>query len=64
MLADRFDRDFYDVYDDLHLLAEYGIIHFEKDGRAKKPSVPYDTLRLEAEFDLQQGDVSASAVST
>lgn len=49
-LADRLGRDVRDVHDDLHLLAEYGIVHFEEDGRAKKPYVPYETVRLEVEF--------------
>ena len=44
--------DVHDVHDDLHLLAEYDIIHFEEDGRAKKPYVPYDTVRIEVEFGL------------
>ena len=38
-LADRLDRDVHDVHDDLYFLAEYDIIHFEEDGRAKKPYV-------------------------
>jgi len=42
--------DVRDVHDDLHLLAEYDIIHFEEDGRAKKPYVSYDTIRIEVEF--------------
>jgi len=49
-LADRLDRDVHDVHDDLHLLAEYDIVHFEADGRAKKPYVPYETVRIEVEF--------------
>jgi predicted transcriptional regulator len=62
-LADRLDRDVHDVHDDVHLLAEYDIIHFEEDGRAKKPYVPYDTVRLEVEFGLKDGDGSESAAS-
>ena len=62
-LADRLDRDVHDVHDDLYLLAEYGIIHFEEDGRAKKPYVPYDTVRIEVEFGLPRGDESESAAS-
>lgn len=60
-LADRLDRDVHDVHDDLHLLAEYGIIHFTADGRAKKPHVPYDTVRIEVEFGLPRSDGSESA---
>jgi predicted transcriptional regulator len=62
-LADRLDRDVHDVHDDLHLLAEYDIIHFEEDGRAKKPYVPYDTVRIEVEFGLPRGKGSESAAS-
>jgi predicted transcriptional regulator len=36
-LADRLDRD---IHDDLHLLADYKIIRFEEDGRAKSPTSP------------------------
>ena len=63
-LAGRLDRDVHDVHDDLHLLAEYDIIHFEEDGRAKKPYVPYDTVRIEVEFGLPRGESSGSAAST
>ena len=59
-LAARLDRDVHDVHDDLHLLAEYDIIYFEQDGRAKKPYVPYDTVRLEVEFGLSRDEGSES----
>ena len=62
-LADCLDRDVHDVHDDLHLLAEYDIIHFEENGRAKKPYVPYDTVRLEVEFGHPRGDGSESTAS-
>ncbi|WP_049935565.1 HVO_A0114 family putative DNA-binding protein [Haloplanus natans] len=62
-LTNRLDRDVHDVHDDLHLLAEYGIIHFQEDGRAKKPYVPYDTVRIEVEFGLPRGEESESAAS-
>ena len=60
-LAGRLDRDVHDVHDDLHLLAEYGIVHFEEDGRTKKPYVPYDTVRIEVEFGLPRGEESAAS---
>lgn len=59
-LVDRLDRD---VHDDLHLLAEYEIIQFKEGGRAKKPYVPYDTVRIEVEFGLPCGEESDSAAS-
>jgi len=62
-LADRLDRDVHDVHDDLHLLAEYDIVYFEEDGRAKKPYVPYETVRIEVEFGLPRGEGSGSAAS-
>lgn len=62
-LADRLDRDVHDVHNDLYLLAEYDVVHFEEDGRAKKPYVPYDTVRIEVEFGLPRGEGSDSTVS-
>ena len=62
-LADRLDRDVHDVHDDLYLLAEYHIIHFEEDGRAKKPYVPYDTVRIEVEFGQPRGEESEPPAS-
>ena len=62
-LADRLDRDVHDVHDDLHLLADYDIVHFEEAGRAKKPYVPYDTVRLEVEFGLSRDGGAESQAS-
>lgn len=50
-LADRLERDIHDVHDDLHLLAEYGIVYFREKGRAKQPFVPYETVRIEVEIE-------------
>lgn len=49
-LATRLERDVRQVHDDVHLLAEYGIVRFEQDGRAKKPYVPYETIKIEVEL--------------
>lgn len=46
-LADRLDRDVRQVYDDLQILSEYRIVHFREEGSAKKPRVPYDTVKIE-----------------
>jgi predicted transcriptional regulator len=62
-LASRLDRDVHDVHDELYLLAEHDIVHFEEDGRAKKPYVPYDTVRIEVEFGLPRGEDSESPAS-
>jgi predicted transcriptional regulator len=39
-LADRLDRDVRQVHDDVQLLSEYRIVHFEERGGAKRPFVP------------------------
>jgi predicted transcriptional regulator len=49
-LAERLDRDVKAVHDDLQVLAEYDIVHFEQAGRAKRPFVPYDTIEISLEI--------------
>jgi predicted transcriptional regulator len=49
-LADRLDRDVRQVHDDLQILTEYRIVHFREEGDAKKPFVPYDTVKIEVEL--------------
>lgn len=49
-LADRLDRDVRQVHDDVQLLSEYRIVHFTEEDGAKKPSVPYETVRIEVEI--------------
>lgn len=49
-LADRVDRDVKTVHDDLQVLAEYDIVQFEQAGRAKRPFVPYDTIKVSLEI--------------
>lgn len=61
-LADRLDRDFRQVHDDLQILAEYRIFHFHEEGGAKKPHVPYDTVKIEVELSTS-GDASGSHAS-
>lgn len=53
-LADRLDRNYSDVYQDVSLLADHHIVFFEKEGAAKRPVIPYQ----EIEFDVR---VSATA---
>ena len=62
-LADRLDRDVHDVHDDLYLLADYDIVQFETNGRAKQPYVPYETVRIEVEFGLPSERGSESTAS-
>lgn len=49
-LAERLERDVKSVHDDLQVLAEYDIVHFEQAGRAKRPFVPYDTIEVNLEI--------------
>lgn len=49
-LADRVDRDVKTVHDDLQVLSEYDIVHFEQAGRAKRPFVPYDSIEVSLEI--------------
>ena len=46
-LADRVDRDIRRVHDDVQLLSEYRIVHFEEHGGARRPFVPSETVRIE-----------------
>ena len=48
-LADRFNRSVKEIADDVNLLADYEIVHFEQDGRAKQPYVPYKSVKTEIE---------------
>jgi predicted transcriptional regulator len=54
-LADRVDRDVKTVHDDLQVLAEYDIVHFEQAGRAKRPFVPYETIEVHLEISRPSG---------
>lgn len=47
-LADRLDRSYSVVHDDVEILAEYGIVKFRQEGQSKQPFVPYETI----EFDI------------
>ena len=49
-LAERVERDVKSIHDDLQLLADYDIVHFEQAGRAKRPFVPYDTIEVSLEI--------------
>jgi predicted transcriptional regulator len=62
-LADRLDRDVRQVHDDLQILSEYRIVHFHEEGGAKKPHVPYDTVKIEVELTKSVGDASNSPAS-
>lgn len=49
-LADRLDRDVKSVHEDLRILADYDIVHFQPNGRAKQPFVPYETIEISLEI--------------
>ena len=46
-LAENLDRGLKEVGEDLNLLEEYNIVRIEKDGRAKRPSVPFDRIEID-----------------
>jgi predicted transcriptional regulator len=54
-LASRLDRDIKSVHEDLQILVEYDIVHFEQAGRAKRPFVPYETIEVSLEISTPNG---------
>lgn len=54
-LAERLDRGYREVYEDVERMAEYGIVHFERDGRAKRPYIPYEAIEYEGRITAQTG---------
>ncbi|MFC7157965.1 transcriptional regulator [Halomarina halobia] len=60
-LADRLGRNPSDVTADVNLLADYGIVYFREEGRAKAPFVPYDEVTIEV--DMLSGAGSRSSTS-
>ena len=45
-LADRLDRSYSVVHDDVEVLAEVGIVKFHQNGQSKQPFVPYETIEF------------------
>ena len=62
-LSDRLDRDVRQVHDDLGILSEYRIVHFREEGGAKKPHVPYETVKIEVELTRSPGETAESTAS-
>lgn len=58
-LAERVNRATSDVHDDLHVLADEGIVRFERDGRRMRPTIPYDTVRIDITLS-RDSDATAS----
>jgi predicted transcriptional regulator len=46
-LAERLDRSYSVVHDDIEVLAEYGIVQFRSDRRDRAPFVPYETIEVD-----------------
>ncbi|MFB6199568.1 MAG: transcriptional regulator, partial [Candidatus Nanohaloarchaea archaeon] len=46
-LADNLNRGMKEVGEDLNLLEEYSIVRIEREGRAKRPSVPYERIDID-----------------
>lgn len=63
-LADRLDRGVKETAEDVNLLAEYEIVYFERDGRAKKPYVPYETVKIEVEITATAADETDPALAS
>lgn len=61
-LAERVDRDVKSVHDDLQVLADYDIVNFEQDGRAKRPFVPYEQIKVSLEISTPEPSDDTAAV--
>lgn len=59
-LAESLGRNPSEVHDDVHLLEEYGIVELEEAGRAKRPVVPYDEIKIEVELSLSESNNTES----
>jgi predicted transcriptional regulator len=62
-LADRLDRSYSPVHEDVEVLAEYGIVQYREAGSAKQPFVPYETIQfaVTVRAPLTGGDTEAPA---
>jgi|GEM_PF-1855916 len=59
-LADRLDRPYKVVHEDVGVLADHAVIRFEAGpGNAKRPFVPYESVRIDVpllgEFEVPEG---------
>jgi len=48
-LADILGRNYADVHSDVQVLAEHHVVYFDTDGRARRPVIPYDRVRVDIE---------------
>ena len=62
-LAERLDRSYSVVHEDVEVLAEYGIVEFRRDGKSKQPFVPYETIEFDVTIraPVAGGDTEAPA---
>lgn len=60
-LADRLDRSYSVVHDDVEVLAEYGIVRYRERGQSRAPFVPYETIEIDVTI---QGNRSKDAEAT
>jgi predicted transcriptional regulator len=60
-LAERLDRSYSVVHDDVDVLADYGIVQFRSDSRDRAPFVPYDSVEIDVTIQgARSTDVEAS----
>jgi predicted transcriptional regulator len=63
-LAERLDRSYSVVHEDVEVLAEYGIVQFRSDRRDRAPFVPYEAIELDVTIrGTQAEDADAEAVT-
>lgn len=62
-LADRLERSYSAVHEDVAVLAEYGIVRYREAGQSKQPFVPYETIEFDVTIraPLADGDTEAPA---
>lgn len=58
-LADRLERDYRTVHDDVTLLEDYGLVYVIADGQAQRPYVPYERIHLDVQLVGEEGDEPA-----
>jgi len=61
-LADRLGRNYSDVHGDVEVLADHNIVYFDTDGRAKRPVIPYERVRVDIEV-VADADSEHAAIS-
>jgi predicted transcriptional regulator len=61
-LAERLDRNYSEIHGDVEVLADHDIVYFDTDGRAKKPVIPYERVRVDIEV-VADADTGPAAVS-